>query len=142
MSEPIKTAKDYTSRPVSVLLHTTVLELVKLMIEENVRVVIVTDVRNELKGIVTVTDILRALTYDIKANVVLRGHVENIMTSVDDLYYVESEDNLNECIRKMTARNTHTLVVIRGRHAVGLLHQVDLIHWWRDVVISPTPPTP
>jgi CBS domain-containing protein len=120
------TVKDILARKaatVTVALHSTVLDALKLMAEKNIGSVIVTDADGNYMGIVTERDYSR--------KVVLKGKnstttpVEEIMTT--DLPTVSPRDTVEHCRQLMTAQNIRYLPVFLGMELKGVISMSDVV---------------
>ena len=120
------TVKDILSRKpatVTVTLHSTVLDALKLMDEKNIGSVVVTDPEGNYLGIVTERDYSR--------KVVLRGKnststpVEEIMST--DLPAVSPRDSVEHCRQLMTSQNIRYLPVFLGDELKGIISMSDVV---------------
>jgi len=120
------TVKDILSRKpatITVALHSTVLDALKLMAEKNIGSVIVTDTEGNYMGIVTERDYSR--------KVVLKGKnstttpVEEIMTT--DLPTVSPRDSVEHCRQLMTALNIRYLPVFLSMELKGIISMSDVV---------------
>ena len=120
------TVKDILSRKpatVTVTLHSTVLDALKLMDEKNIGSVVVTDPEGNYLGIVTERDYSR--------KVVLRGKnststpVEEIMST--DLPAVGPRDSVEHCRQLMTSQNIRYLPVFLGDELKGIISMSDVV---------------
>src|SRR3982751_729261 len=120
------TVKDILARKaatVTVALHSTVLDALKLMAEKNIGSVVVTDAEENYMGIVTERDYSR--------KVVLKGKnsttttVEEIMTT--DLPTVSPRDTVEHCRQLMTAQNIRYLPVFLGMELKGIISMSNVV---------------
>jgi len=120
------TVKDILSRKpatVTVTLHTTVLDALKLMDEKNIGSVVVTDPEGNYLGIVTERDYSR--------KVVLKGKnstttpVEEIMTT--DCPTVGLKDGVEHCRQLMTSLNIRYLPVFSANELKGIISMSDVV---------------
>lgn len=120
------TVKDILSRKpatVTVTLHSTVLDALKLMDEKNIGSVVVTDPEGNYLGIVTERDYSR--------KVVLRGKnststpVEEIMST--DIPSVSPRDSVEHCRQLMTSQNIRYLPVFLGEELKGIISMSDVV---------------
>lgn len=120
------TVKDILLRKpstITIRLHSTVLDALKLMDEKNIGSVIITDDGGHYVGIVTERDYSR--------KVVLKGKhstttpVEEIMTT--NLPSVALKDSVEHCRQLMTSHNIRYLPVFSGDELMGIISMSDVV---------------
>ncbi len=132
-----KTVANYMDSIEIVTLDTPCIDIVKLMIEKNIRIVAVCGVNMRIKGIITLSDILKQLTNDIRSPNLTTGLAEDIMTDYDHIVCVREDIIMLQALREMTSNGVHSLVVTKGFEPTGVLHQNHFIKWWQDEVMKP-----
>jgi CBS domain-containing protein len=100
----------------------SVLEAVRLMVEENVGSLLVTE-DGRIAGIVTERDYLRRVTLEGRTEEETR--VGEIMSS--PLVVVSPDTSIDECMAVMTDRRIRHLPVAEGGEVVGLVSIGDLV---------------
>lgn len=119
----VKDILSYKPSTVTVALHSTVLDALKLMAEKNIGSVVVTDTEGNYLGIVTERDYSR--------KVVLKGKnststpVEEIMST--DLPSVGPRDTVEHCRQLMTSQNIRYLPVFLGNELKGIISMSDVV---------------
>lgn len=130
-----------TREPVTVTSQTSLAQAYELMLENEIRRMPVID--GELVGIITLSDILRALPSlteegdDASRLLMVTRRVSDIMT--DDPITVDPEDTIQEAAERMLEYQVSGLPVITGGRVVGIITESDI---FRLVVESWAEPTP
>jgi CBS domain-containing protein len=102
----------------------SVLEAVRMMVEENVGSLLITE-DGRIAGIVTERDYLRRVTLEGRAEEETR--VREIMSS--PLVVVTPGTSIDECMAVMTDRRIRHLPVAEGGEVVGLVSIGDLVRF-------------
>lgn len=102
----------------------SVLEAVRMMVEENVGSLLVTEA-GRIAGIVTERDYLRRVTLEGRTEDETR--VREIMSA--PLVVVTPETSIDECMAVMTDRRIRHLPVTEGGEVVGLVSIGDLVRF-------------
>lgn len=131
-----KTVADYMDPIEIVTLDTPCSEIITLMRNKNTRIVAVCGVNMRIKGIITLSDILKQLANDIRSENLIKGLAEDIMTDYDHIVCVREDMIMLQALREMTTNGVHSLVVTKGFQPTGVLHQSHFIRWWQDEVIA------
>ena len=120
------TVKDILSRKpetITIASHSAVVDALRLMAENNIGSVVVTDVEGNYLGIVTERDYSR--------KVVLKGKnstttpVEEIMST--DLPFVSPKDSVEHCRQLMSAHNVRYLPGFLGNEMKGIISMSDVV---------------
>lgn len=120
------TVKDILSRkPETVLIssHSAVVDALKLMAENNIGSVVVTDEQGNYLGIITERDYSRKVA--LKGKNSATTPVEEIMTT--DLPTVSPKDSVEHCRQLMTTQNIRYLPVFVGSELKGIISMSDVV---------------
>jgi CBS domain-containing protein len=142
---PMKASDVMTRRIVSVAPDTTVLEAIRLMLENHISGLPVIDAAGNLVGVVTEGDFLRRAETGTErkrsrwlellvgpramAEDYVHAHgrkVEEVMTS--DIVTISEDTPLEEVVRIMERRRIKRLPVVRGKTVVGIVSRANLMH--------------
>ena len=114
---------------VSVSPELPVAELEELLVGEEITGAPVLDQRGELLGIVSQTDIVRAIgesgPADLKELLSPELSVEEIMTR--DVLVVSEEDDVRDVARKMLEAKVHRALVSDGDEITGIISAFDML---------------
>jgi len=134
-----KTAGNFMAQVAKVSLKTTMIDVAKTMVEQNVRCVAVMD-GDQIKGIITASDVIREIAADLHSPKMFKGDALEIMTA--RIVSVSEDDPLTQTLNSMTRPHMlHDLIVVHRLDAVGSISQVDVIGWWIDSVVNKTTET-
>jgi CBS domain-containing protein len=103
--------------------HSTLVELVDLMLSLRVSSLIVLTGGGQLAGIVTERDLVRTLQKS--PSTWMTARVEEVMTR--DLFVASPDDQLDKIITEMTARHIRHVPVLDGTRVAGVLSMRDLV---------------
>lgn len=112
----------------SVTPTTSVYDALKVMAEKNVGALLVIDEGDQLMGIVSERDYARKVILQEKSP--MTTPVSDIMTV--DVYSVDQEDSLQNCMALMTDRQVRHVPVFAEDHLVGIVSMRDIV----KVIIS------
>src|SRR4051812_28209785 len=108
---------------ISVYPDTSVLDALKIMSEQNIGSVVVTDASGQFQGIITERDYSRKVILKGKSSTDTR--VEEIMSK--DLPHISPRDTVEYCMALMTANNIRYLPVFSGSEMVGIISMSDVV---------------
>jgi len=120
------TVKDILARKpqtVTIVSHSAVVEALKLMAENNIGSVVVTDSQENYLGIVTERDYSRKVA--LKGKNSTTTLVEEIMTT--DLPKIGLKDSIEHCRQLMTTQNIRYLPVFLGDELKGIISMSDVV---------------
>jgi CBS domain-containing protein len=120
------TVKDILSRKpetVSIPSDFPVVDALKLMAENNIGSVVVTDAQGNYLGIITERDYSRKVALKGKNSSITP--VEEIMTT--DLPVVSPKDSVEHCRQLMTTQNIRYLPVFTGNELKGIISMSDVV---------------
>ena len=120
------TVKDIlSSKPetVTIVSHSAVVDALKLMAENNIGSVVVTDLEGNYLGIVTERDYSRKVA--LKGKNSTATPVEEIMTT--NLPTVTPKDSVEHCRQLMTAQNIRYLPAFVGNELKGIISMSDVV---------------
>lgn len=118
-----------TPDPVTTTLDMTLAEAYELMLENEVRRLLVTR-DDELAGIVTLSDILRTIPAilsetDRETRLLISSHtVRDVMTR--DPVSVDAEETIQDAAERMLEYQISGLPVVEGRTPVGIITESDI----------------
>lgn len=118
-----------TPDPVTTTLDMTLAEAYELMLEHEVRRLLVTR-DDELAGIVTLSDILRTIPAilsetDRETRLLISSHtVRDVMTR--DPVAVDGEETIQDAAERMLEYQVSGLPVVEGRTPVGIITESDI----------------
>ena len=129
-----------TPDPVTTTLDMTLAEAYELMLEHEVRRLLVTR-DDELAGIVTLSDILRTIPAilsetDRETRLLISSHtVRDVMTR--DPVAVDGEETIQDAAERMLEYQVSGLPVVEGRTPVGIITESDIfrlvVESWGDL---------
>jgi CBS domain-containing protein len=102
----------------------TVFDAIQLMAEKNVGALPVID-QDRLLGVISERDYTRKVILKGKSS--RETPVEDIMTR--ELFTAHANDNVTDCMRRMTEHRVRHLPVMDGSRLVGILSIGDLVNW-------------
>jgi CBS domain-containing protein len=108
---------------ISVNPGTSVLDALKIMSEQNIGSVIVTDSEGQFVGLITERDYSRKVILKGKSSTDTR--VEEIMSK--DFPHISPRDTVEYCMELMTANNIRYLPVFSGTEMVGIISMSDVV---------------
>lgn len=120
------TVKDILARKpqtVTISSHSAVVEALKIMAENNIGSVVVTDANGRYVGIVTERDYSRKVA--LKGKNSTTTPVEEIMTT--DLPPVSPRDTIEHCRQLMSSQNIRYLPVFMGDELKGIISMSDVV---------------
>lgn len=120
------TVKDILARKpqtVTIASHSAVVEALKLMAENNIGSVVVTDANGNYLGIVTERDYSRKVA--LKGKNSTTTPVEEIMTT--NLPVVSPKDTVEQCRQLMSIQNIRYLPVFLGEELKGIISMSDVV---------------
>jgi CBS domain-containing protein len=120
------TVKDILARKpqtVTISSHSAVVDALKIMAENNIGSVVVTDVNGNYVGIVTERDYSRKVA--LKGKNSTTTPVEEIMTT--DLPPVSPRDTIEHCRQLMSSQNIRYLPVFMGDELKGIISMSDVV---------------
>lgn len=120
------TVKDILARKpqtVTIASHSAVVEALKIMAENNIGSVVVTDANGNYLGIVTERDYSRKVA--LKGKNSTTTPVEEIMTTT--LPVVSPKDTVEHCRQLMSTQNIRYLPVFLGEELKGIISMSDVV---------------
>lgn len=120
------TVKDILARKpqtVTIPSHSAVVDALKLMAENNIGSVVVTDAQGNYLGIVTERDYSRKVA--LKGKNSTTTPVEEIMTT--DLPVISLKDTVEHCRQLMSSQNVRYLPVFIGTELKGIISMSDVV---------------
>jgi CBS domain-containing protein len=108
---------------ISIPLHATVIDTLKLMAEKNIGSVIVLDEAQNYCGIVTERDYSRKVILKGKSSTDTR--VEEIMST--DLPHVSPKDTVEHCMELMSEHNIRYIPVFSNNELKGIVSMSDVV---------------
>lgn len=105
----------------------TLPKIAGIMAEDNISCIVIVDQNNEIAGIITSLDIVKAFGEKTKEEIA-KTTAESIMTPL--VYNVSPEMTLKEVSNIMLAKDIHRVVVLSAegrRKPVGLLSATDIV---------------
>lgn len=120
------TVKDILARKpqtVTITSHSAVVDALKMMAENNIGSVVVTDENGNYLGIVTERDYSRKVALKGKNSTITP--VEEIMTT--DLPPVSPKDTIEHCRQLMSSQNIRYLPVFIGDELKGIISMSDVV---------------
>jgi CBS domain-containing protein len=108
---------------ISVNPETSVLDALKIMSDQNIGSVVVTDNDGTFQGVITERDYSRKVILKGKSSTDTK--VEEIMSK--DLPHVTPRDTVEYCMELMTANNIRYLPVFTGTEMVGIISMSDVV---------------
>jgi CBS domain-containing protein len=120
------TVKDILARKpqtVTISSHSAVVDALKIMAENNIGSVVVTDANGNYVGIVTERDYSRKVA--LKGKNSTTTPVEEIMTT--DLPPVSPRDTIEHCRQLMSSQNIRYLPVFMGDELKGIISMSDVV---------------
>ena len=127
--------KDVMTSPViTIHVHTSVKEALRLLDEHRVTSLPVTDGRGHLVGIVSEADLLRdAVRGDPRAHMAPHEKVEEHPSHVEDVMStlsmtVTGDTDLSDAVDLMTSTAVKSLPVVEGGRVVGVVSRSDVVH--------------
>ena len=111
------------SHAISIHVHATVLETLKLMAEKNIGSVVVLDDNEQYCGIVTERDYSRKVILKGKSST--DTSVEEIMST--DLPHVSPKDTVEHCMELMSENNIRYIPVFSGNELKGIVSMSDVV---------------
>jgi CBS domain-containing protein len=102
-----------------------VFDALKFMSEKQIGALMVMTEKGQVAGIITERDYARKVILLGKTS--RETNVEEIMTSVDHMFYVKPDHSVEECMVLMTAKHVRHLPVCDGSKFVGILSIGDVV---------------
>lgn len=125
----MKTVKDLllakSSNVWSISPKAKVFDALKFMSEKQIGAIMVMDEKGELAGIMSERDYARKVILLGKTS--KETAVEEIMTPVDQMFYIKPENTVEECMVLMTVKHIRHLPVCREGKLLGLISIGDAV---------------
>ena len=121
-------ASNLVQKPISILKDSTISQVIKKLLENNLSRLVVTE-NNEAVGIISEKDVGLFL-FDEKTKQGLdRIPLGNIMHNIE---FVDGGKSINECAKIMTEKNISSLGVGNGRNLDGIFTKTDLVRYYAE----------
>jgi CBS domain-containing protein len=111
--------------PISVRAKATVFDALQLMNEKEVSALAIVDNPGKLTGVFTEWDCAHKVTMCGKA--ANQTAVEDVMTSAEDVFFVQPSNSIEECMVLMTTKQIRHLPVLDQGKFVGLVSIGDVL---------------
>lgn len=129
-----KKVEDYMKdiSKIVVTMETSMIDVMRKMVEQNSQAIVVADSNHELEGIITGSDIIRELERAIDSSRLRDGRAEHVMTSRGKLAKVPEGTLMIEALEVMFRERRHSLVITKNFSPTGILTQTDIVKWWLE----------